>query len=93
MNINISYHKSPNQRNFDVMVCDSLLITDKQDMADLPLVVGKDFVMTNGSDEMLDKVKYYLEHEDERQRISNNGRNKAESYFLFETTLDKLLGT
>ena len=93
LNINVVYHKSPNQRNFDVMVCDSLLITDKQEMAGLPLEAGKDFIMTDGAEEMLAKVKFYLEHEDERQKIANKGRSVAEAYFLYEATLERLLST
>lgn len=91
LNINVVYHKSPNQRNFDVMVCDSLLITDKQEMGGLPLEAGKDFIMTEGAEEMLAKVRYYLEHEDERQRIADSGRKTAEANFLYEATLDRLL--
>ena len=47
--------------------------------------------MTDGADEMLAKVKFYLEHEDERQKIANKGRSIAEAYFLYEATLDILL--
>ena len=90
LNINVAYHKNPNQRNFDVMVCDSLLISDKQEIDGLPLESGKDFIMTDGAEEMLAKVKYYLDHEEERIKIAERGRKVAEVHFLYESTLNRL---
>jgi spore maturation protein CgeB len=36
-----------------------------------------DYVSFDSKADMLDKVRYYLEHEDERQEIAYNGYRKA----------------
>jgi spore maturation protein CgeB len=36
-----------------------------------------DYVTFESKDDLVDKVRYYLEHEDERQRIAMNGHLKA----------------
>lgn len=92
LNINMAYHKNPNQRNFDVMVCKSLLITDKQEIGNLKLVNGKEFIMTDGAESMVKVIDYYLHHEDERLKIAEAGQKNAEQNFLYEKTLDVLIG-
>lgn len=91
LNINVEYHKSLNQRCFDVMVCDSLLLNDKQEVGNLPLVDGRDFVMCDDAIDMVDKLDFYMQHNAERMMIANNGKAKAEKKFLFKQTLEKLL--
>lgn len=91
LNINVAYHKSLNQRCFDVMVCNSLLLNDKQNVGQLPLINGEDFIMSEDETDMVKKIDFYLKHEKERHRISANGTTKAEKSFLFEQTLKKLL--
>ncbi len=92
LNINVAYHKSLNQRCFDVMICDSLLLNDKQNVGKLPLVDGEDLVMSEDENDMVQKIDFYLKHEEERKKIAGNGKAKAEKAFLFEQTLEKLLG-
>lgn len=92
LNINVAYHKSLNQRCFDVMICDSLLMNDKQNVGKLPLVDGEDLIMTADENDMVNKLDFYLKHTKERQRIADSGKKKAEKSFLFEQTLEKVLG-
>lgn len=91
LNINVEYHKSLNQRCFDVMVCDSLLLNDKQEIGDLPVRDGKDFVMCDDVTKMIEKIDFYMQHDVERKKIANNGKWQAEKNFLFKQTLEKLL--
>ena len=91
LNINVEYHKSLNQRCFDVMVCDSLLLNDKQEIGDLPVRDGKDFVMCDGVTNMVEKIDFYMQHDAERKRIAHSSKEQAEKNFLFKQTLEKLL--
>lgn len=92
LNINVDYHKSLNQRCFDVMACSSLLVNDKQDVGKLPLINGEDLVMSEDENDMVSKIDFYLKHEEAFKRIIANGRKKAEEKFLFSQTLRKVLG-
>lgn len=52
----MAYHKSLNQRCFDVMIADSLLLNDKQNVGQLPLVNGEDFIMAEDENDMVNKM-------------------------------------
>lgn len=60
-------------RVYDVLACNAFLISD----AILPEDCNfKDIVIvSSGSKDLERKIKYYLEHEDERIRIASQGRN------------------
>ena len=64
-------------RVFEVTSCRTLLIEDEgietKDFFD----EGKDFVMCRGKEEMLEKVKYYLAHDSEREAIAESGYRKV----------------
>lgn len=92
LNINVAYHKSLNQRCFDVMIADSLLLNDKQNVGQLPLVNGEDFIMAEDENDMVNKIDFYLKHPEERRRISCNGKQKAGKLFCFKQTLETVLG-
>lgn len=91
LNINMEYHKSFNQRAFDIMVCDSLLICDRQNLNGLAPFDGDAFVMCDDADAMIEKIKYFLEHDDERIAVSANGKRIAEENYLIDNTLDTVL--
>lgn len=91
LNINVAYHKSLNQRCFDVMACNSLLLNDKQNIGNLPLIDGKDFIMCEDENDMVHKIDFYLNHQEACNEIINSGMIKTEREFLFSHTLMKLL--
>ncbi|MBD2666508.1 hypothetical protein B6N60_00180 [Richelia sinica FACHB-800] len=52
-----------------------------EDIGDNPYFIpGKDFVTVSEPGELLEKSKYYLEHEAERELIALNGMNKVHKY-------------
>ena len=92
LNINMAWHKSLNQRCFDVMICDSLLMNDRQNVGKLPLHEGEDLVMADDEKDMINKIDFYLQNEGKRQKIAHNGKKKAEKTFVFKRTLMEVLG-
>lgn len=64
-------------RVFDVMGCGGFLMTNYQ--AELPeyFDIGVDLEAFASKDELVDKVAYYLSHEEERQKIAMNGYDKV----------------
>ena len=75
----------------DVMGCGGLLMTNFQ--AEIPeyFVMGEDCVVYEDLEQLVYLVRYYLEHENERARIVENGRRRVEADFTFEDRLAKML--
>ena len=64
-------------RAFDIMGAGGFLLTDHQaDLLDL-FVPGEDLVYYENKEDLLQKVGYYLEHEEERKAIARNGHDKV----------------
>lgn len=64
-------------RAFDIMGCGGFLLSNFQaDLLD-GFVPGEDFVYYESKEDLLQKVDYYLSHEEERQTIAKNGHNKV----------------
>lgn len=52
---------------------------------------GKDVVMYQSIDELVEKCGYYLSHEDERRQISINGHDRAHELFELEKLLKEII--
>lgn len=78
INLNITSSQMPtavNQRVFDVPACGGFLLTDKQ--SDLCELFSNDEVAVYSNvEELVDKVKFFLNNEKERLRISCNARKR-----------------
>lgn len=60
----------------EVLSCGTLFLTDKpEDFEILGYEDQKHLVLYSNTNELKEKIKYYLEHEDERQQISLEGMN------------------
>ena len=49
-----------------------------------------DLVTFGSVEDCLDKISYYLEHEEERRRIALRGRSKVNKEFSYQIGLEKL---
>lgn len=63
-------------RVFDILSCGGFCLTNYQPEIAEFFVDGEDLVMYSGMEDLIMKVAYYLEHEDERQQIAINGYKK-----------------
>ena len=48
------------------------------------LIDGEDFIIYNGSEDLINKIEYYLSHEEEMKTIAENGFNKLLKYHTSE---------
>lgn len=78
-------------RAFDIMGAGGFLLTNYQSDFLNFFVPGEDFVYYESKQDMMDKIGYYLAHEDERAAIAENGFNKIKSQHTYECRVDEML--
>lgn len=78
-------------RIWDVLGAGGFLLTNYQ--AELPLFFkeGEDLVCFDGIEDMRKKVGYYLEHEEERRQIAENGYRKVKEYHSYVDRIQTML--
>ena len=78
-------------RALDIMGAGGFLLTDyRLDMQGL-FEPGTDYEYYTSIDDALNKIAYYLEHEDERKIIAENGRKKIELEFTYLARIKEIL--
>lgn len=70
---------------FEAIACKSCVFTEYMDELSLYFDIGKEIVCYNGIVDLINKIKYYLEHEYERVEIAERGYQR----FLNEHTYEK----
>jgi spore maturation protein CgeB len=78
-------------RVFDILGAGGFLITNYQEDLCEYFEIGKDLVIYENEEDLLNKVRYYLEHEEERKEIAKNGYNKVKQYHNYELRLKEIL--
>lgn len=66
-----------NYRTFETLGCGTFLLTNHTPGLEKLFDIGEDLVTYDSFEDLDRKVKFYLENEDERKRIENNGLNKV----------------
>ena len=77
-------------RCFDIMGTGGFLLSNYQPELAEHFIDGEELVMYSSMSDLLDKVSYYLEHEDERRTIAAAGQKKVLSEFTFEKQLSRM---
>ena len=79
-------------RVLDIMGAGGFLLTNYQPEIAEYFVNGEEVVMFESKEDMLEKIAYYLEHEEERKQIAYNGWLRVQKDFTYESQLTKILG-
>lgn len=91
VNIHLPEHKSVNPRTFEIMATGSFqLVDERADYAGL--TPGADMVTFRSTEELIDKIGYYLSHEDGREQIAAHGKQTVLGRYSMEDSLNLLLG-
>lgn len=84
ININISIdiingkeHLQVKGRDFEVPMCGGFLLTHKNDELEQFYKQGKEVVVYTDLDDAVSKIKYYLKHDSEREKIAKAGYARA----------------
>ena len=57
------------------------------------LIDGEDFIIYHNLDELIEKIEYYLSHEEEMRTIAENGFNKLVKYHTSEVRAKEFIET
>lgn len=77
-------------RVIDIMGCGGFVLTNYQEEIAEHFVQGVDCVIYEDTEDLFMKVKYYLEHEEERKKIALHGFEKVKRDFTFKERLMKM---
>lgn len=79
------------QKVFDILGAGGFLITNYQ--AELPeyFDIEKELVVYESEEDLVQKIRYYLEHEDERIEIAKNGYEKVKNEYCWVHRLQDIL--
>lgn len=73
----VAENNANNMRLFEATGVGSLLITDEKDNLGEFFEVGKEIETYRDSDELVEKIKYFLTHEEQRARIARAGQART----------------
>ncbi len=76
-------------RTYEVLACKGFLITDTVPFAKNFMKGG--MVFTDGDKDLIEKIDYYLEHKNERERISQTGYEYTIKYASLRSRMNNLL--
>ena len=77
-------------RVWDIMGAGGFCMTNYQPELMMYFENGKDIVIYEDKADLINKVKYYLEHDDERMEIARNGYNKVKTLHQYANRLDDM---
>lgn len=78
-------------RVFDVLGCGGFLITNYQTELGDMFIPGEDLEVYISIADLTEKVAYYLEHEDERRAIAENGLRKVRTLHTYPIRIAQML--
>lgn len=89
---NISMTDDINMRTFEVMATGSFLLTNWIPTIEELFEDGKHMVLYRSEEEMIDKAKYYLKNDDEREKIAQAGYEEVIKNHKIQDRVDVILG-
>lgn len=77
-------------RTLDIMACGGFLLSNYQPELAEYFEEGKELVLFYSKEDCLDKIAYYLDHEEERVQIAEAGCRKVGELFSYRRQLGKI---
>ncbi len=96
--INLNFTSKPIRtgiplRLWDILGAGGFVLTNYQSEVPEYFEVGKDLDIFASEEELVEKIRYYLEHEEEREEIARNGYQKAKEKYSLELRVKQILQT
>lgn len=83
--------KSINNRTFDAASCEAFQLIDSKEELANHFEVGKEIISFQDKNDLLEKIHYYIAHDEERKQIAIQARNRVLSSHTFQHRIDQLL--
>lgn len=77
-------------RIFDLLGSGGFVISNYQEEIPEHFTPDEDIVLYDSIPDLLDKIAYYLKHEDERLRIAKNGHEKVKQLYTYDIRLAQM---
>ena len=81
---------SVNMRMFEATGCGALLLTEESDYLTNFFEPGKEVITYTDQEDALNKIQYYLQHEDERQKVAKAGQKRTMEHYSYESLVKVL---
>lgn len=95
INLNISLrsiHSGIPLRVLDIMACGGFVLSNwQQELAEY-FTEGEELALFESREECMEKIAYYLTHEEKRKEIAVAGKRKVQELFSYEKGLERLFG-
>ncbi len=78
-------------RAMDILGCGGFLLTNYQEDMLRHFVPGEDFVYYESRQDLMDKIGYYLEKDQERRAIAESGYAKVKAQHTYEQRLEEII--
>ncbi|WP_026662616.1 CgeB family protein [Butyrivibrio proteoclasticus] len=78
-------------RSMDIMGCKGFLLTNYQEDMLQFFEPGEDFVYYESRHDLMDKIDYFLSHDEERKSIAENGYKKVARDHTYEQRLSEII--
>lgn len=88
---NISMTDDVNMRTFEVMATGTMLLTNWIPTIEELFKDGEHLVLYRSPEEMIEKVNYYLKHDDERERIAQAGYEEVIAKHTIQARIDVMI--
>lgn len=95
INLNISLrsiHSGIPLRVLDIMACGGFVLSNWQPELVEYFEEGEEIALFGSKEECMEKIAYYLAHEEERREIAAAGKRKVQELFSYEKGLERLFG-
>lgn len=89
--IDVAENYANNMRLYETTGMGSMLITDKKDNLNELFKVGQEVISYENALDLIKKIKYYLKHDKERQKIAENGQKRTLSEHTYKIRMKELV--
>ncbi|AZR72021.1 hypothetical protein BBF96_00525 [Anoxybacter fermentans] len=83
--------KSPNNRTFDIAACKAFQLANFRPGLKNYFDLENELITFKDKDDLVEKIIYYIDHVEERNRIATNGYKRTISQHRFENRLEKMM--
>jgi len=77
-------------RPFEITGCAGFCITGEADDTEHYFVPGEEIVIYNNTNELIEKIRYYLQHDEERERIAKAGYERAIREHTYKARIEEI---